>query len=77
LTGLSLGWRVVVNELAFLALPLTLYLLLSGRDVRETLHLRGVSWQVADLSLLVGLGLWRLDSWLEALLNRVLGHTIP
>jgi membrane protease YdiL (CAAX protease family) len=77
LPDISLGRRVVVNELAFLGLPLAVYLLVASQSVRETLRLRGVSWQVAGLSLLVGAGLWRFDWWLAASVNEVLGYTIP
>lgn len=77
LSGLSLGWRVVVNEVAFLGMPLAVYLLVTGRKPRDTLRLRGVSWQVAGLSLLVGLGLWRFDSWVAAVVNGLLNYTIP
>ncbi len=77
LPSISLGWRVVVNELIFLGLPLALYLLLAVDDVREALRLRGVSWAVAGLSLLIGLGLWRFDWWLATVVNEALGYTIP
>ena len=77
LPGLSLGRRVVINELAFLALPLVVFLLISRADLRETLRLRGISWPVAALSLLVGLGLWRFDWWLAAGINGALDYTIP
>jgi membrane protease YdiL (CAAX protease family) len=36
-----------------------------------------VSWQVAGLSLLVGLGLWRFDWWLATSINETLDYTIP
>ena len=77
LSGVSLGWRVIINEVVFVGLPLVVYLLVAGQNPRDTLRLRGVSWQVAGLSLLVGLGLWRFDSWLAALVNGLLGYTIP
>lgn len=77
LSGASLGWRVVVNELAFLGLPLIAYLVLTRSDLRKTLRLRGVPWTVAGLSLLVGLGLWHFDSWVAAVVAQVLDYTIP
>jgi hypothetical protein len=77
LSGTSLGWRVVINELVPLGGPLMVYLLLTRGDIRETLRLRAVSWSVAGLSLLVGLALWRFDSWLAAVVNDLLDYTIP
>jgi len=77
LSGVSLGWHVIINEVAFLGLPLVVYLLVAAQNPRDTLRLRGVSWQVAGLSLLVGLGLWRFDSWLAAVVNGLLDYTIP
>ena len=77
LSGTSLGWRVVINELVFLGLPLVLYLIITRADLPETLRLRGVSWQIAGLSLLIGLGLWRFDSWVGAVISGLLGYTIP
>jgi membrane protease YdiL (CAAX protease family) len=80
LPDLSLGRRVVFNELCLLALPLALFLLLVVRDpraARDALRLRGVSWPVAALSLLVGLGLWRFDWWLASTINEALDYTIP
>jgi membrane protease YdiL (CAAX protease family) len=77
LPSLSLGQRVVMNELVFLGVPLGLYLLLAVDDVRDALRLRGVSWAVAGLSLLIGLGLWRFDWWLATAVNDALGYTIP
>ena len=74
---ISLGWRVVVNEVFFLALPLGLYLLIGVRDVGGTLRLRGVSWQVAGLSVVIGLGLWRFDWWLGSALNQAVDYVIP
>jgi len=75
--AISLGWRVVINELAFLGLPLALYLVIARPDLRDTLRLRGVSWLIAGLSLLVGLGIWRLDAWLATVVNQALDYTIP
>jgi hypothetical protein len=77
LPPVSLGWRVVINELLFVALPLTFYLMLTGADGRRVVRLRGVSWAVAGLSLLIGLGLWRFDWWLASTLNELLDYTIP
>lgn len=77
LSGVSLGWRIIINEVAFLGLLLVVYLLVTGQNPRDTLRLRGVSWRVAGLSLLVGLGLWHFDSWLAAVVNGLLGYTIP
>jgi membrane protease YdiL (CAAX protease family) len=73
----SLGWRVVMNELFFLGLPLAAFLLLTGADVKEALRLRGVPWEVALLSGVTGLGLWRFDWWLATSLNQLLDYTIP
>ncbi len=75
--AISLGWRVVINELALLVLPLGLYLLLAKGDVRDTLRLRSVSWRVAWLSLVVGLSIWHFDGWLAITLNQALDYIIP
>jgi membrane protease YdiL (CAAX protease family) len=77
LPAISLGWRVVINELAFLGLPLALYVLLAGRNLGEALRLRPVPWRVAGLAVLIGLGLWRFDWWLASAVNEVLDYTIP
>jgi hypothetical protein len=77
LPSISLGWRVIINEIAFLTLPLILYLAIARPDLRDALRLRGVSWQIAALSLLIGLGLWRFDWWLASLINQVLDYTMP
>ncbi len=73
----SLGWRVIINELAFLALPLALYLLLTREDLRDALRLRPVSWPVAWLSLVVGLAVWHVDGWLGMVINQALDYVIP
>lgn len=79
LADLSLGWRVVINQLVFLTVPLGVYLVATGqhRNLREHLRLRPVSWEVVPLSLLMGAGLWRFDSGLAVLVNSVLDYTIP
>jgi len=79
LADLSLGWRVVINQLVFLVGPLALYLLITGqhRDLRRSLRLHPVSWPLVGLSLLIGLGLWHFDSALAALINNALNYTIP
>jgi membrane protease YdiL (CAAX protease family) len=77
LSGQSLGWRIIINEAVFLGLPLVICLLVAGQKSGDTLRLRGVSWRVASLSLLVGLGVWRFDTWLAAAVNGLLGYTIP
>ncbi len=79
LADLSLGWRVVINQLVFLMVPLVLYLLVTGqhRDLRQSLRLRPVSWPVMGLSLVIGLGLWQFDSALAVWINNALDYTIP
>ncbi len=79
LADLSLGWRVVINQLVFLMVPLVLYLLITGqhRDLRQSLRLHPVSWPVVGLSLLIGLGLWHFDSALAVWINNALDYTIP
>jgi len=59
LAGLSMGWRLVINELVFLGIPIVVYVGISGRHPRDFFRLRPVSWKVAALALIVGLGLWR------------------
>ncbi len=79
LADLSLGWRVVINQLVFLTVPLGIYVVVTGqhRNLRDHLRLHPVSWQVLALSLLIGAGLWRFDSGLAVLVNSVLDYTIP
>ena len=77
MASLSLGWRLVINELLLLGVPLAVYLLLTGGDASNILRVRGVSWAVAGLSLVVGLGLWRFDWWLATTINEALDYTIP
>lgn len=79
LGDLSLGWRVVINQLVFVAVPLGVYLLLTGqhRDLRGSLRLHRVSWPIVGLSVLIGLSLWHFDSALAALLLGALDYTIP
>jgi len=77
LAGLSLGWRLVVNELVFLGVPIGVYVLVSGGRPRDLFRLRPVSWKVAALALVVGLGLWRFDWWVAALFGEVLDYTVP
>jgi len=77
LAGLSLGWRLVINELVFLGIPIVVFVGISGRRPRDLFRLRPVSWKVAALALIVGLGLWRFDWWIAALFGEVLDYTIP
>ncbi|MFW6082868.1 MAG: hypothetical protein ACOC8C_02305 [Chloroflexota bacterium] len=77
LPAISLGWHAVIKELVLIGLLLIVFLSLTAKNVNVSLGLRGVSWRAAELSLIVGFGLWRFDWFLATTINQTLDYTIP
>lgn len=71
---LPLGWRLTVNELLLIALPLAVYFLLTRLPARATLQLHPVSGPIIALSFVTGLGFYLLDRWVLLLATLLTGY---
>lgn len=74
--GRSFGWGLLVTELGLILLPALLWLRRGRFSWRETLRLRWPGWAPVVWSLLIGVGLWLLDSWLGAVMSVLLGYNM-
>lgn len=70
------GWGLFLTEIGLLLLPALLWFRRSNLSLRETARLRWPGWVPVLLGLLLGVGLWFLDSWLGALASALLGYDV-
>ncbi len=75
--GLPSAWALLMREFLFILLPAFLFLYMAKLPARGTLRLRWPGVWVAVVALLLGVGIWLVDTWLSVTLTHVLGYTIP
>jgi membrane protease YdiL (CAAX protease family) len=75
--GLAAGWRVIVNELLLIALPVAVYIRVARLPVPETLRIRWPGWRVLGLAFLMGGGIWLLDSWAAQAFALIFDYQVP
>lgn len=74
---LPLGWRIVVNELALILLPLAIYTALTKLDVKASFRLHTARWPVVGLAFAAGIGFYLFDRWLSLLVTALTDYTMP
>ena len=70
------GWGLFFTELGLLLLPALLWFRAGHLSLDKIARLRWPGWAPILWSLLLGAGLWLLDSWLGAVTSALLGYNV-
>jgi len=70
---LNLSWGLVATELFLILLPAVLFLRIKGIPLREGLRLRPVGLRTAVVCTLIGVSMWFLASYIDALIMQLSG----
>jgi membrane protease YdiL (CAAX protease family) len=73
----SFGWGLIATEVLLIFIPALLYLKQSQQPFRETTRIKKLSWKLVLTSLMIGVGLWLVDSVLEGLMSAITGFAPP
>ncbi|HOA23943.1 MAG: type II CAAX endopeptidase family protein [Aggregatilineales bacterium] len=71
---LPMGWRLTLNELALIGLPLVLYLLITKVPVRPTLQLKPTSTAILAVSFVTGIGFYLFDRWVVIVVTELVDY---